>query len=142
MNKYESRVVGVTFENRQQTLRDLRMDNPWRDVTLIHTTWVNPETGIAEPAIQVKDYKTKRELGWIAKEEIPNYSGIYQMTAELGEWQGTEYCHLYTPKAPSHNQYWYVKNACERYGIPMPIYDTRAYETAFAYIRMRETANS
>jgi hypothetical protein len=130
-----SKVVGVTFDGRQNTLRKLIKDATWRSVSLIHTTYHNEETGEDEPAIQVKDYETKEVIGWIAKTDIDKYQGIYAMTAELGEYKGTMYANLYIPKTPSRNQYWMVKRACEKKGIKMPLYDVNAYESTFSLLR-------
>ena len=138
MLKPDTKVVGVTFENRQNTLRELRTKNPWRSVSLIHTTYHNPDTGEDEPAIQVKDYETKKELGWIARTEIANYSQVHEMTAELGEYEGTEYCHLYSPKAPTQKQYWAMRKICQAQNQQMPIYDERAYEPVFAMSRANQ----
>ena len=135
MAKIYSKVVGVSFDNRQDILRKLHADATWRSVSLIHTTYHNPETNEDEPAIMVKDYITKEEIGWIARTDIDKYQGITAMTAELGEYKGTMYCHLYLPKQPTKNQYWSVKRYCEKKNLKMPLYDANAYESTFALIR-------
>lgn len=98
MSEY-GKIVGVTFEGRQQTLSELASDNPWREVTLIRRRFVNSETGITEPAIQIYDYKTKREMGWIAKNDLRRYDGITHMTAVIGSFlennQITWYANLF-----------------------------------------------
>lgn len=134
-NDVYSKVVGVTFENRQDILKELRQQNAWRSVSLIHTTFHNEQTGLDEPAIKVKDYATKKEIGWIARTDIEKYINITQMTAELGNWEGTEYCNLYIPQKPTQKQYWNVKRYCESRGRKMPLYDARAYEQVFAESR-------
>ncbi len=134
LNPY-SKIVGVTFNERQQTLKELMQDAVWRSVTLIHTTFHNEETGMDEPAIQVKDFITKKDLGWIAKTEIDKFDGIYAMTAEIGEYKNTMFCNLYMPKTPTRNQYWMIKRACEKRGVKMPLYDATAYESMFTFLR-------
>ena len=138
MNKPITKAVGVTFNNRQETLKRLSQDARWRSVTLIHTKFKNEETGIEEDAIRIIDYSTKEEIGWIPKKEVPSYKGIYEMTAEIGEYKDTMYCNLYYPKPPTRNQYWKIKRACERKGIKMPIYDVNAYEATFAILRIEK----
>ncbi len=124
------KVVGVSFEDRQETIKNLMNDSRIRSVTLIHTTYTD-ENGVTEPAIQVKDYNTKKVLGWISKSDLNRYEGIYQMTAELGEFNGTYYSYLYMPKAPTPKQYRVVKRYCSEHGISMPLYDELAYEDIF-----------
>ncbi len=85
MSEY-GRLVGVKFEGRQETLKELYNDNPWREVTLIRKRFLNNDTGIVEPAIQVYDYKTKLDMGWIAKKELKRYDGISKMSAVIGNY--------------------------------------------------------
>lgn len=118
-----SKVAGVTFENRQETLKSLQKTGEWRKINLIYTTFNNA------PAIKVKDQQSGEILGWIPKkniQEIMKYK-ITKMTGWIGMYENTYYCCLFVPVKPTRTQYYKVKELCQKNNRPMPIYDIRPY---------------
>ena len=123
------KVAGVTFENRQKTLKELvGMNRSIITVDLIYTTFNN------EFAIKLVENSTGREIGWIPKTELHKFTScnIRQMTGFINCYNDTYYVRLSKQLAPSREDYERMYQLCTRYSYGMPAYDVRAYLPIFA----------
>ena len=123
------KVAGVTFENRQETLKELVMMNrSIITVNLVYTTFNN------EFAIKLVEDVTGKEIGWIPRTELHKFvsCNIHQMTGFIGYYNNTYYVKLSTQLAPSREDYERMCQLCTRYGYGMPAFDVRAYLPIFA----------
>ena len=123
------KVAGVTFENRQETLKELVMINrSIITVNLIYTTFNG------EFAIKLVEDVTGKEIGWIPRSELYKFTScnIIQMTGFIGYYNDTYYVRLIEQLAPSREDYERMCQLCTRYGYGMPAYDVRAYMPIFA----------
>ena len=123
------KVAGVTFENRQETLKELvEINRSIITVNLIYTTFNG------EFAIKLVEDVTGKEIGWITKTELYRFTScnIRQMTGFIGYYNNTYYVKLSTQLAPSLDDYDKMYQLCTRYGYGMPAFDVRAYLPIFA----------
>ena len=123
------KVAGVTFENRQETLKELvELNRSIITVDLVYTTFNN------EFAIKLVENSTGREIGWIPRSELYKFTScnIRQMTGFIGYYNNTYYVRLSEQLAPSREDYYKMYQLCTRYGYSMPAYDVRAYLQIFA----------
>ena len=123
------KVAGVTFENRQETLKELVMMNrSIITVDLIYTTFND------EFAIKLVENTTGREIGWIPRTELHKFvsCNIHQMTGFIGYYNSTYYVRLSEQLAPSREDYSRMYQLCTTYGYGMPAFDVRAYLPIFA----------
>ena len=122
------KVAGVTFENRQETLKELVMMNrSIITVDLVYTKFNN------EFAIKLVEDVTGKEIGWIPRAELHKFvsCNIHQMTGFIG-YYNNYYVKLSTQLAPSRDDYERMCQLCTRYGYSMPAFDVRAYMQIFA----------
>ena len=123
------KVAGVTFENRQEVLKELvGMNRSIITVDLIYTTFNG------EFAIKLVENTAGREIGWIPRTELHKFvsCNIHQMTGFIGYYNNTYYVKLSTQLAPSRDDYSRMCQLCTRYGYSMPAFDVRAYLPIFA----------
>ena len=122
------KVAGVTFENRQETLKELVMMNrSIITVDLVYTKFNN------EFAIKLVEDVTGKEIGWIPRAELHKFvsCNIHQMTGFIG-YYNNYYVRLSEQLAPSREDYNKMYQLCTRYGYSMPAFDVRAYLPIFA----------
>lgn len=123
------KVAGVTFERRQETLKELvGMNRSIITVDLIYTTFNN------EFAIKLVENSTGKEIGWIPRSELYKFTScnIRQMTGFIGYYNNTYYVKLSTQLAPSREDYEKMYQLCTTYNYSMPAFDVRAYLPIFA----------
>lgn len=123
------KVAGVTFENRQETLKELvGINRSIITVNLVYTTFNG------EFAIKLVENTTVREIGWIPRSELYKFTAcnIRQMTGFIGYYNNTYYVRLSEQLAPSRDDYYKMYQLCTKYGYGMPAYDVRAYMPIFA----------
>ena len=123
------KVAGVTFENRQETLKELvGINRSIITVDLIYTQFNG------EFAIKLVENTTGKEIGWIPRSELYKFTScnIRQMTGFIGYYNNTYYVRLSEQLAPSRDDYERMYQLCTRYGYSMPAFDVRAYLPIFA----------
>lgn len=123
------KVAGVTFENRQETLKELvGMNRSIITVNLIYTTFNG------EFAIKLVEDVTGKEIGWIPRTELHKFvsCNIHQMTGFINFYNNTYYVRLSEQLAPSREDYERMYQLCTTYGYGMPAFDVRAYLPIFA----------
>lgn len=122
------RVAGVTFNRRQETLKELvGMNRSIVTVDLVYTTFNN------EFAIKLVENSTGREIGWIPKAELYRFTScnIHQMTGFINYYNNTYYVRLSEQLVPSREDYEKMYQLCKTYGYGMPAFDVRAYIPIF-----------
>ncbi len=120
-------VAGVTFNNdngesRQEILCKLPK---YVNVRLVHTTFTR-DNGSVEPAIQVWEESTGKQLGFIPKNRIQQMPNMHKMVGVVRCYKDKWSCHLKPQEEPSAKLYHAVKTICKQHQLPMPVYDKQA----------------